>query len=212
MSDSSPSNAPEFSGRDARPTPEPQFGIRVPAGQGPEIPSWHPEAAPSQQDTTQSKRFNTSAAGSVSREDIGRGTLFALAALPIGVILWMIIWNLGWMSSLVTYAAAFMAAKFYVMGAGALSRKGVWVVAVVTAATALASFLGGVWLDAVKFLGREPLAMVMSSEPWALMADNFAYNPDFVGSYMGDFLLALLFGALGCFFTLRQLFAATKES
>jgi hypothetical protein len=211
MSDNTQSNAPEFSAPDSNPTPEPQFGVRVPAGQGPEIPSWHPEAAPSQQ-KAQSAQFNTAATGSVPREDIGRGTLFALAALPIGVILWMIIWNLGWMSSLVTYAAAFMAAKFYVMGAGALSRKGVWVVAAVTAATALASFLGGVWLDAVTFLGREPLAMVMSSEPWALMADNFAYNPDFIAGYMGDFLLALLFGALGCFFTLRQLFVATKES
>lgn len=211
MSDSTQSNAPEFNGANSNPAPEPRFGIRIPAGQGPEIPSWHPEAASSQQDT-RSAQFNAAASSSIPREDIGRGTLFALAALPIGVVLWMVIWNFGWMTSLVTYAAAFMAAKFYVTGAGALSRKGVWVVAVVTAVTALVSFLGGVWLDAVKFLGREPLAMVMNSEPWALIADNLAYNPDFIGGYMGDFLLALLFGALGCFFTLRQLFAATKES
>ncbi|MFW0771784.1 hypothetical protein ACLRGI_01270 [Paenarthrobacter nitroguajacolicus] len=211
MSDNTQSNAPEFSEPDSSPAPEPRFGIRLPSGQGPEVPSWHPEAAPSQPGT-HSAQVNDTFTSSVPREDIGRGALFALAALPIGVILWMIIWNLGWMTSLVTYAAAFMAAKFYVTGAGALSRKGVWVVAIVTAATALASFLGGVWLDAVKFLGREPLAMVMNSEPWALMADNFAYNPDFVSGYVGDFLLALLFGALGCFFTLRQLFAATKEA
>ncbi|MFE4197963.1 hypothetical protein ACFRJ9_19070 [Paenarthrobacter sp. NPDC056912] len=212
MSDNTQSNAPESSGPGSNASPEPQFGVRVPSGQGPEIPSWHPEADPSQQ-FAQSGPVNTAAAtNTVPREDVGRGALFALAALPIGVILWMIIWNLGWMSSLVTYAAAFMAAKFYAAGAGALSRKGVWVVAVVTVATALMSFLGGVWLDAVNFLGRQPLAMVMDSEPWALMAENFAYNPDFVSGYMGDFLLALLFGALGCFFTLRQLFAATKES
>ncbi|MFF2843637.1 hypothetical protein [Paenarthrobacter sp. NPDC057981] len=116
------------------------------------------------------------------------------------------------MTSLVTFAAAAMAAKFYVAGAGSLSRKGVWVVAAITAATALLSFVGGVWLDAVQFLGREPLAMVFDAEPWALMSDNLAYNPAFVGGYMKDFLLALLFGALGCFFTLRRLFAATKGS
>ncbi|UKA49810.1 hypothetical protein LFT48_20670 [Arthrobacter sp. FW305-123] len=211
MSDNTPSNAPEFGGPNSNPAPEPRFGVRLPAGQGPEVPSWHPEAAPSAQ-AAQPAQFNSQASRPNGQEDIGRGTLFALAALPIGVILWMILWNFGWMTSLVTYAAAFMAAKFYVVGAGALSRKGVWMVAVVTAATALVSFLGGVWLDAVKFLGREPLAMVMSSEPWALMADNFAYNPDFIGGYIGDFLLALLFGALGCFFTLRQLFAETKGS
>jgi hypothetical protein len=44
------------------------------------------------------------------------------------------------------------------------------------------------------------------------MADNLAYNPEFISGYMKDFLLALLFGALGCFFTLRQMFTATKAS
>lgn len=41
---------------------------------------------------------------------------------------------------------------------------------------------------------------------------NLANNPNFVKSYMGDFFMALLFGALGCFFTLRRMFAATKNS
>ena len=203
LSENTPSGVPETAGPNN--TPEPQFGVRLPQGAGPDVPAWHPEAQ--NQPNTYSPDVPAA-----PREDVGRGTIFALAALPIGVILWMVIWSLGWMSSLVTFAAAFMAAKFYVLGAGALSRKGVWIVAGVTVVTALLSFVGGVWLDAVQFLGREPLAMVLDSEPWALMADNFAYNPEFVGGYMKDFLLALLFGALGCFFTLRQMFTATKAS
>jgi hypothetical protein len=124
----------------------------------------------------------------------------------------MVIWGFGWMSSLVTCIAAAMAARFYVVGSGKLSRKGVWVVAGVTLVTALASFVGGVWLDAVKFLERDPMAMVFDSEPWLLMGDNLANNPAFASGYMSDFLLSLFFGALGCFFTLRQLFAATKNT
>ncbi|MFK0009867.1 hypothetical protein ACIQTZ_22720 [Paenarthrobacter sp. NPDC090520] len=203
MSENTHSSAPETAGNNN--APEPQYGVRVPEGAAPGVPAWHPEAAKAQ-------AGHASYVPATPREDVGRGTIFALAALPIGVILWMVIWSLGWMSSFVTFAAAFMAAKFYVTGAGALSRKGVWIVAGITVVTALLSFLGGVWLDAVQFLGREPMSMVFDSEPWALMADNFAYNPDFVSNYMKDFLLALLFGALGCFFTLRRLFADTKAS
>ncbi|MDI2036554.1 hypothetical protein [Paenarthrobacter nitroguajacolicus] len=207
MSENTHSGAPETAGSNN--TPGPESGAQFPPSQGPDVPAWHPEAQ------------NTAGTGpsaygapipATPREDVGRGTIFALAALPIGVILWMVIWGFGWMSSLVTFAAAVMAAKFYVAGAGSLSRKGVWVVAAVTTATALLSFVGGVWLDAVQYLGREPLAMVLDSEPWSLIGNGLAYNPDFVGFYMKDFLLALLFGALGCFFTLRQLFAATKAA
>ena len=204
LSENNHSGTPETAGS-INNLPEPQNGVRLPEGAGPGVPAWHPEAQQNQGNYDQT-------IAATPREDVGRGALFALAALPIGVILWMVIWGLGWMSSLVTFAAAAMAAKFYVAGAGALSRKGVWIVVGVTVVTALLSFVGGVWLDAVQFLGREPLAMVMDSEPWALMADNLSYNPDFIGGYMKDFLLALLFGALGCFFTLRQLFTATKAS
>ncbi|MEV7662513.1 hypothetical protein [Paenarthrobacter sp. NPDC089316] len=204
MSENTHSGTPETAGPNNS-IPEPKFGVPLPDGTGPDVPAWHPEAQANPGN-------NVPATPVIPREDVGRGTVFALAALPIGVILWMVIWGFGWMSSLVTFASAVMAARFYVAGAGALSRKGVWIVVGVTVVTALLSFLGGVWLDAVQFLGREPLAMVLDSEPWSLLADNFAYNPDFVGGYMKDFLLALLFGALGCFFTLRQLFAATKNS
>ncbi len=204
LSENTHSGTPETAGNNTN-TPEPQYGVRLPEGTGPDVPAWHPEAQHIQAIYGQPISVTP-------REDVGRGALFALAALPIGVTLWMAIWSLGWMSSLVTFAAAVMAAKFYVAGAGALSRKGVWIVVGVTVVTALSSFVGGVWLDAVQFLGREPLAMVMNSEPWALMANNLAYNPEFISGYMKDFLLALLFGALGCFFTLRQMFTATKAS
>ncbi len=114
--------------------PQPEFGMSAPESSGPQIPSWHPES-------NQSQAPAWPPAPSIrSNENVGRGALFALAALPIGVVLWLIIWSFGWMSSLVTFAAAAMAARFYVMGAGGLSRKGVWVIAGITAATALFVF------------------------------------------------------------------------
>lgn len=185
--------------------PQPEFGLGAPGASGPQIPSWHPEANQAQAPAWPHARPIRTA------ENVGRGALFALPALPIGVVLWLVIWNFGWMSSLVTFAAAAMAARFYVMGAGGLSRKGVWVIAGITAATAILSFVAGVWLDAAKYINSQPLSLITSSEPWDLMNYNLANNPNFVKGYMGDFFMALLFGALGCFFTLRRMFAATKN-
>lgn len=186
--------------------PQPQFGISAPESSGPQIPSWHPEASHSQAPAW------PPAGSTRAAENVARGALFALAALPIGVALWLVIWSFGWMSSLVTFAAAAMAARFYVLGAGGLSRKGVWVVAGITAATAILSFVAGVWFDAAKYINSQPLSLIASSEPWDLISYNLAHNPNFVKSYMGDFSMALLFGALGCFFTLRRMFAATRNS
>jgi len=185
--------------------------VRLPEGYGQGngqpagwAPAWHPESTPQ----APLPRPQES-----QGEDVGRGTIFALAAMPLGIIVWMVIWNFGWITSFVTFGVAALAARLYVMGTGGtLSRKGVWIVASITAVTALLAFIGGVWLDAVSYIGGSPLALILDPEPWDLMGYNLATNPDFVKGYAGDFLMALLFAALGCFFTLRSLFAATKKA
>ena len=184
----------------------PQYGIRLPEGNG-QPASWAPAPQPESGPQPPLPRPQQAARG----EDVGRGTIFALAALPLGIIVWMIIWNFGWITSLVTFGVAVLAARLYVTGTGGtLSRKGVWAIVSVTAVTAVLAFVGGVWLDAVSYLGGSPLAMVLDPEPWDLIAYNLVTNRDFVNGYAGDFLMALLFGALGCFFTLRGLFTATR--
>jgi hypothetical protein len=193
----------------ARPAPE--YGVRLPDGNGmpgAAVPSWHPEAGSQASSVQPPGPFPHTAA---HHEDHVRGTLFALAVVPLGIVAWMILWKFGWITSLVTFGAAALAARIYVLGTGGtLSRKGVWTVSAITAVTALLAFLGGMWLDAADYIGGSPLAMVLDPEPWDLIGYNLATNPDFVKGYTGDFLMALLFGALGCFFTLRSLFAATK--
>jgi len=179
---------------------QPQYGIRSSA----EVPAWHPEANDQQ-------RAAAAPPQPAPGEDVGRGALFALAVVPLGIIAWMLLWKVNVIASIVTFGVATLAARLYVTGTrGHLSRTGAWVIAGITGVTAILAFIGGVWLDAVDVLGGSPLAMVFDPEPWTLLADNLATNPDFFKTYSGDFLMALLFGALGCFFTLRRLFAATK--
>ncbi|RAX45073.1 hypothetical protein DQ354_11635 [Arthrobacter sp. AQ5-06] len=179
--------------------PAPQFGQRAPGTFTPpaESPSTSVPPAPP-----------------AGREDVLRGAVFALAAVPLGVIAWLVLWDLGWMASLVAFIAAAGAARLYVLGTGGtISRRGVWVVVALTVVTVLLSFLGSLLIDAAKFLGGgSPLSMLADAETWDLLGFNLATNRELVDSYAGDFLLALLFSALGCFFTLRQLFAQTRKS
>ena len=151
-----------------------------------------------------------------SLESAVRGTVFALAVVPVGVGLWLIMWKLGWMGSIVAFVTAAGAARLYLAGSlagrgGSLSRRGAWVVAAVTLATVLLSFLGSIWLDLAEYLDAPPLALLFEPGAWDLLAYNLGNNPELVEGLWGEFLMALLFSALGCFFTLRQLFARSRR-
>ncbi|MFC8039420.1 hypothetical protein ACFUOZ_08710 [Paenarthrobacter sp. NPDC057355] len=197
MPERSESDAPEAGERVGGAPAEPQFGLRAPGG-------WTPPASQSQ------AAVPVHAAG----ENVVRGALFALAVVPLGAAAWLLLWNTGWMASIVAFIVATVAARLYVLGTGAIiSRRGAWVVAGITLVTVLLSFWGGMLLDAAKFIGgRSPLTMLADAETWDLLLYNLSTNRDLVNGYAVDFLLALLFSALGCFFTLRQLFAHTRGS
>jgi len=152
-----------------------------------------------------------------SLEHMVRGTVFALVMIPVGVALWLILWKLGWMASIVAFVTAAGAAKLYIAGStvgggGNMTRRGAWVVVAVTVVTVLLSFLGSIWMDLADYVGASPLALLFEPEAWDLLGYNLTSNADLVESLKAEFLMALLFSALGCFFTLRQLFAQSRRS
>lgn len=151
-----------------------------------------------------------------SRENAVRGTVFALVMVPAGVALWLILWKLGWIGSIVAFLTAAGAARLYIAGStagsgGTMTKRGAWVVVAVTIVTVLLSFLGSIWVDLADYTGASPLAMLFEPEAWDLLGYNLTNNPDLIQDLSGEFLMALLFSALGCFFTLRQLFAQARR-
>lgn len=175
---------------------QPQFGVRAPGAWTPPPATHSPAAAPVR----------------AAREDVLRGALFALAAVPVGVAAWLVLWSMGWMASIVAFIAAAGAARLYVLGTGGIiSRRGAWVVTAVTLGTVALSFWGGMLVDMAKYLGGgSPLLMLADAGTWDLLLYNLTTNRHLVDGYAGDFLIALLFSALGCFYTLRRLFALTR--
>ena len=144
-------------------------------------------------------------------ENVRRGALFALATIPVGVVVWVVLWGFGFIASLVAALVAFLAVRLYVWGAGRLSRTGAVVVVAVTVVTLLLAFFGGIVLDAAMALGD-----VSGLGAWgAFVHEQFwptfwQLLPEAGPDYLPDFAWAVGFGVLGSFVTLRAAFAATR--
>jgi len=149
-------------------------------------------------------------------ENVARGTLFALAAVPAGVIVWVVLWNFGFIASIVGFGVAYAAMFLYRFGSGGvLSRTGAVRVALVTIGTLLIAFFGGVVSDVLGVwtaeTGEGVLAGLVSPDFWAAFQQIIALD-GVAASYLPDFGLALLFGALGCFGLLRRAFRSTAST
>lgn len=141
-------------------------------------------------------------------ENVARGTIFALVAIPVGVALWVIIWSFGFIASIVGFAVAWLAVTLYRFGAGGvISRTGAVRVIAVTVITMLLAIFGGLVSDVAIGLG----------EAWQLSPVSVIFEPgfwDFFSLYINDFEvqksllpsvgIGLLFAAIGCFGTLRR--------
>ena len=144
-------------------------------------------------------------------EDVNRGTVVALAAIPVGVIIWTIVWTLGAILSVITYGVAFLAMFLYKLGSGGtISRAGAVRVTIVTIVTVALSIIAGLVSDVAMGIGR-----ITNEGPIAALS-----NPQF-GQVFSDYLtsgdtglgfsiaIAVAFGLLGCFGVLRSAFKAT---
>lgn len=191
-------------------TPEPRYGQRDPFLEANGFYNTPPRADPTLV-SARPARPNRSRRPRNAGEDISRGVLFASLVIPLGVVAWLLLWSMGWMASFVAFGVSFGAAKLYLHGTEQqLSRRGVWAISIVTAATMLLSFFAGLWYDVAKFMNLGVWESLLGRTVWFTLFDNMANNPDYWPNYVWDLLSALLFGALGSFFLLYRLFKQTK--
>lgn len=165
----------------------------APEGAEPSVPAPEPEPEP----FTQS-------------EHVSRGLALALLIIPAGVIVWTVLWNIGFIASIVTWGVAIGAVWLYRAGSKArVTRGAFWGIIAIVAVTVVLSLLAGIYSDLVAAL-KIPLGDALTDDRvWGLFADNLFTNGDMWQSYLPSILLALLFAVLGCFTTLRR---ASRES
>jgi len=147
-------------------------------------------------------------------ENIPRGTLLALAIIPAGIIAWVILWQFGLIASLVALGIALGALWLYRFGSGGrISRTGAIRITIITVVALLLAFLAGLVSDVVPFYASQrniPVVSALTSgEFWEFFNHTLSNN---LGNVAVQFVLALVFGALGCFSVLRTAFVQTRAA
>ena len=143
-------------------------------------------------------------------ENVQRGIAFAFITLPLGVIAWDILWSFGFIASIVALGIAWLALRLYRIGSGgSISRPGAIGVTAITIGTLVIAFISGYAVDVVGIYSGErgmsiPEALV-SPGFWGAVFASMATGGTFV-----SFVLAAVFGLLGCFGILRTTFVQTR--
>ena len=137
-----------------------------------------------------------------------------LLIIPAGIIAWVILWQFGVVASIVAFGVALGALWLYRFGSGGrISRTGAIRVAIITIVTLLLSFLAGLVADVVPLYASQRnidiVSALTSSEFWTFFNHALANN---IGDVAVPLVLAILFGALGCFSVLRTAFVQTRAA
>lgn len=148
-------------------------------------------------------RANEPVPAPAAPENVGRGILFSLLAIVLGAVLAALIYQMGFIASITSFAMAFAAIWLYAKGAGAPPRAGTWPL--------IGVIVVGVIISLFSMVGWSLYAELSAEYPSAPTGEIVSYvfellfNPE-VWSLVGtDALIFVAFAALGTFTTLRQL-------
>lgn len=128
-----------------------------------------------------------------------RGLLLASLVIPAGVALWVLLWQFGFIASIVAFGISYGAIWLYEKGAKAPVTKSVApaLLAIMAAAVILA-FLGGIvsdaWYAYVNELdGKQGF---FSADFWMMVADNLT-RAELWSIYAVDIVISVVFAAFG---------------
>jgi hypothetical protein len=147
-------------------------------------------------------------------ENIQRGTVFALAIIPAGIIVWDVLWSIGFIASIVAFGVAAGAVWLYRRGSGGVvSRQGAVRIVVITILTLVLAFFGGMVTDALvgysQAIGTNWVEAITSQRFWTVFW-NVVGDGAYFSSIALPLLLAVLFAFLGCFRVLRNALKSTN--
>lgn len=141
-------------------------------------------------------------------ERVGRGVLFSLGGIAVGVLLTVVLWKLNFFASFTSFAMAYAVVWLYALGAGRAPAKGAPAVIGVIVAGVAACLASLIAVDTVTAISSAypdaPLDLLVSG-----VVENLL-NPGIWSQYSREVLMYLFFAALGTFGLIRQLGRARR--
>jgi hypothetical protein len=145
-------------------------------------------------------------APAVPTERIGRGALFALGAIPAGVLVWVLIWQLGFISAIVAFGVVIAATFLYRLGSGGrVGKGGLAVIVGITLVTLFVAFFAGLAVEMAGVLGYVLPASLTDPIFWDDFAYNVFDNPELWSELTLSIVMTVVFAVLGTFGVVRQL-------
>lgn len=142
---------------------------------------------------------------------LARGIALSLLVIPLGAVAWVVLWNMGFIASIVSFGIAAGAVALYRAGSKhPVTRTAFLAVIVVILAAVIVSFFSGLAADTATFLKMDAATAAASEEFWATYWLNILDNPELWESYAPDIGMTLLFTALGCFSVIRSMARETR--
>lgn len=149
-----------------------------------------------------------------SQPNYMKGFVYALGAVVLGIIAWVILWRFGYIASIVALGIAAGAVWLYQKGSGSdVDKKGAMIIISLIIASLVLAFLTGMVSDAwdaytspdVKGTGS-----LLSGDFWSFFTSNLG-SGELWSVYLPDIGISILFGALGCFSIIKDLLAKQKH-
>jgi lysylphosphatidylglycerol synthetase-like protein (DUF2156 family) len=139
--------------------------------------------------------------------------MLALLVIPIGVVLWVLLWESGFIASIVSLAVAAGATYLYRLGSGRtrIVPAAVWAIVGIIVVTLVLSILAGIAVDLVNAAGLDVTTALGSSRFWAAYAQLLGEG-SLWSQLSTTLLLSVAFAALGCFQTIRRLARESRAS
>jgi hypothetical protein len=138
--------------------------------------------------------------------DIGRGLALALLVVPVGVVLWVLLWEGGVVASLVSLLVAYGATYLYRVGSRRtrVVRASVWGIIGIVFLTLVLSVLSGLAVDLAK-AGQVDVFTALGLPGFWDAYGRLLGNGAMWSQLSTTLIVAVLLAALGCFGTTRRL-------
>jgi hypothetical protein len=142
-------------------------------------------------------------------ELVSRGLAFSVGAIPIGMASAVIIWKMGFVGAISSFALAACAVLFYTKGALAPPRKGVVPLVGVVLVGIAASFFAVVASDLMSAWKTSEVQSLGYPSEYEFIKDNLFYGK-VISSYGSTLVQFVLFGLLGTAGTIFRLLRDRK--
>lgn len=142
--------------------------------------------------------------------DYKSGALYAINGLVLGVVAWIIIWQMGIMASIVSFGMAWAILWFYTKGAGGFDRKSAYIVIAFIVAGIILCILSGIASDLVKAIMKDSqeardagvVRLLTNPNFWGYFVTNLFGGDGLIVGYTTDILWSIALAGAGVFQTI----------